>query len=234
VSGPNERRSWGARRPHRLPRLRRSRPELVGLTTDSTVHHGFFGERGSGCSGERVPLVIRVPRLVITIAVGVAACAAAQSADAAGQGKPDPSPAAVVSGLRPDPAPSARLVSPQQRTDQHAPPASPPAPSVVTPTHNAPTRRPRGEAARPATSRHSRARTHAARSPASSPAFTAMLRRLHVLPTSGRLPAPVGLDSSAAPARGLLLAAAGALAAVVLASGSLLVLASRRSFWTGA
>jgi hypothetical protein len=175
---------------------------------------------------------------------GVAAGAGTLSAYAADPGKPDPSPAASVKGLHPDPPPSARSAPPQRRVEVrtaaptrsaaiHEPVVA--APHVVTPARSAPTTHARRHSAKTVHhTRRTRARHETTRSPISSPAFTAMLRRLHVLPTAGRTSAAVQIEASAAPARAPLLAAAAALVAVVLASGSLLALASRRSFWTEA
>jgi hypothetical protein len=179
---------------------------------------------------------IRAREAVVAVMAVMIASAAAQSARAGDSLRPDPSPAATASGFRPDPAPTARsagstatsgearhevtrAVTPRIAT---TPRAIATTPRVATPAASTRPTRPRA-VIRSRT--HSRAAASRRAARAAGAAFAAALRHSRI-----PLPAAQPGDTGSSSAREPLFAAAAGLAAVVLASGSLLALTSRRRF----
>jgi hypothetical protein len=175
---------------------------------------------------------IRAREAVVAVMAVLIASAAAQSARAGDSLRPDPSPAATASGFRPDPAPTARSAGSTATSGEvrhEVTPAVTPrvatTPRAVTPAPSTRPTRPRA-VIRSRTHSHPAASRRAARAArAAGAAFAAALRHSRI-----PLPAAQPGDTGSSSAREPLFAAAAGLAAVVLASGSLLALTSRRRF----
>ena len=179
--------------------------------------------------------------LFVALVAVVVMSTGARAAYAADPLKPDPNPAATVGGLRPDPRPGsaqprsgATRVVPHREVTRAVAPSAPPSqtPSSGPQAGTSPQIEPaRAQRPRPPTRRASRKPSRGRRGAAATGAAgagRASLPKLRIPPVAARPGDGVELTTSRSPARSALLAAAAALAAVVLVSGSTLALTRRQ------